>query len=30
MEKRGAGLTEKGKELVRQCNEIGMLLDVQS
>ncbi|ETT52221.1 dipeptidase [Paenibacillus sp. FSL H7-689] len=28
MEKRGAGLTEKGKELVRQCNEIGMLLDV--
>lgn len=28
MEKRGAGLTEKGKELVRQCNEMGMLLDV--
>ncbi|NMI02439.1 membrane dipeptidase [Paenibacillus sp. SZ31] len=28
MEKRGAGLTEKGKELVRRCNEIGMLLDV--
>ncbi|CAI6033680.1 hypothetical protein PAECIP112173_00736 [Paenibacillus sp. JJ-100] len=28
MEKRGAGLTEKGKELVHLCNRIGMLLDV--
>lgn len=28
MEKRGAGLTEKGKELVRLCNQMGMLLDV--
>ncbi|WP_434751627.1 dipeptidase [Paenibacillus amylolyticus] len=28
MEKRGAGLTEKGKELVSLCNQIGMLLDV--
>ncbi|WP_440118894.1 dipeptidase [Paenibacillus sp. QZ-Y1] len=28
MEKRGAGLTEKGRELVRLCNQIGMLLDV--
>ncbi|WP_342555530.1 dipeptidase [Paenibacillus sp. FSL R7-0652] len=28
MEKRGAGLTEKGRELVSLCNRIGMLLDV--
>ncbi|MGC5771531.1 dipeptidase [Paenibacillus pabuli] len=28
LEKRGAGLTEKGRELVHLCNQIGMLLDV--
>ncbi|WP_336779663.1 dipeptidase [Paenibacillus illinoisensis] len=28
LEKRGAGLTERGRELVRLCNRIGMLLDV--
>ncbi|OAX49510.1 dipeptidase [Paenibacillus sp. AD87] len=28
LEKRGAGLTEKGRELVQLCNQIGMLLDV--
>lgn len=28
MERRGAGLTEKGKALVGRCNQIGMLLDV--
>ncbi|MCG7376850.1 dipeptidase [Paenibacillus sp. ACRSA] len=28
MEQRGAGLTEKGRQLVQRCNQIGMLLDV--
>ncbi|NUU76276.1 dipeptidase [Paenibacillus xylanilyticus] len=28
LEKRGAGLTERGRELVHLCNRIGMLLDV--
>lgn len=28
MEKRGAGLTRKGAELIRRCNELGILLDV--
>lgn len=28
LEKRGAGLTKRGRELVRLCNRIGMLLDV--
>lgn len=28
MEKRNGGLTRRGRELVKRCNEIGMLLDV--
>lgn len=28
MEQRGAGLTEKGRQLIQRCNQIGMLLDV--
>lgn len=28
MEKRGGGLTGKGREMVRMCNELGILLDV--
>jgi membrane dipeptidase len=28
MEQRGGGLTRKGRELVKRCNELGLLLDV--